>query len=1070
MTRHSSPNLALLALLFFVLGALPFAAHAQSATATLSGTVLDPNGAVIPGATITVTNSATGLSRETTTNDEGHFTVPLLPPSSYSVTARREGFYVLMIPNIVLNVGDEKSLKIELKVGDVKETVNVTGETPLISESPAVGTVVDRQFVENVPLNGRSFQSLITSVPGVVVVPGAVTGRQGEFSINGQRTEANYYTVDGVSANTGNIVGTAGAFGASGSVPEVTALGTTQSIVSLDALQEFRIQTSSYSAEYGRTPGGQISFVTRSGTNDLHGSAFDYLRNGVFDANNWFNNANRLVKTSERQNDFGATLGGPIVIPHVYRGRGRTFFFFSYEGLRLSIPQSPPISFVPDRCVRGVAGACTGTDQPATLPLQPFLNAFPLPTGPALLNAAGATTGLAQFATAFSVPGSLNSTSIRIDHMLRNNFTIFGRYSDAPSNSVARGGSPLPYSDVTTSYNVVRSLTMGATNVFTSRLTNELRFNNTWNTSRAKISVDNFGGAVPLELKDIKDTTGQSTPQIESLNVALSLGSLTQLSIADRNTSQHQVNFTDTLSYSLGRHSLKFGIDYRHLDTPMTLAKLSVTPIFTSKAQLQSGSPSSGNISSQASIPIEPIYYNVSLFAQDEWKVTPRLNLSLGLRWELNPPPDDAFGNLPYTLDQTANLKTAVVAPKGTPLWRTTHNNFAPRVGAVYHLFRKAGRETIVRGGFGVYYDLGNTYASTGYLSVGITASKTLTATPFPFTSTQLALPAPSVTAPYAGSVTAFDENLRLPYTLEWNAAIEQALGKSQTLTISYVGSAGRRLLLQRIARPATLGNTNFTATGSLNLITNRPTSDYDAMQLQYQRRLKRGFQANASYTWSHSIDEASVNGAVVQLLRASSNFDIRHNFQLAATYDLPGKYDSALARAILAHWALEARVMARSALPFDVLGGSTFDAAGLQQQVRANLVAGQPIYIDDQTAPGGRRVNFSAFTIPTAAQQAAGQYGDAPRNFLRAFPASQVDFGIRREFPLYEKVKLQFRAEAFNLFNHPNFGGVANVLASGATLFGRANNTLNNQLGGLNALYQQGGPRSFQFALKIVF
>ncbi len=1050
---------------------LVFASPLFAQNASLGGLIQDQTKAVVPGAGVSAINRDTGVVRNTNSNEQGYYSLPALQPGRYKITAHAAGFQTIVREDVKLEVEQNARLDFVLPVGASEQTVNVEGGAPMINTTDgSVSTVVDRQFVENIPLNGRSFQSLITSVPGVVVVPGAITGRQGEFSINGQRTESNYYVVDGVSANTGNLVATAGAFGASGSMPEVSALGTTQSLVSLEALQEFRIQTSTYSAEYGRTPGAQISFVTRSGNNDLHGSAYDYFRNGVFDANNWFNNANLLPKTSERQNNFGATLGGPVVIPGLFNGHNRTFFFFSYEGLRLSTPQSPPTTFVPDGCIRGFAGACAGADAAAPLALRPFLNSFPIPNGPVLLNAAGLTTGLAQFTSAFSVPGSLDATSIRIDHSFNNNFTLFGRYSDSPSRSVRRGGSPLPFSNLTTATNVVRTLTLGTTNALTSRLINELRVNSTWNNGRSQVTLDNFGGAVPFELKDIRDTSGQPTPQIESLNFILSLGTSIQASVGDTRSAQRQLNFVDTLSYSPGRHAMKFGMDFRRLNTPLTLSKLSLSPIFSSKTQVQQGAPATGNVGSIESVPIEPIYRNLSFFAQDDWKITPRLSLSLGLRWDFNPPPGDAHGNIPYTLDQTTNLTTAVVAPKGSPLWQATYRNFAPRMGAVYQLIPTPGRETVIRGGFGVYYDLGNTYASTGYSSVGIGSSKVLSNTLFPFTSVQMTLPPPSVTAPYTGSVTAFDPHLRLPYTSQWNLAIEQALGRSQTFRISYVGSAGRRLLLSRNLRPAVLGNTNFTATGTLNLITNQSTSDYDAMELQYQRRLARGLQVNAAYTWSHSIDEASVNIIVLQLLRANSNFDVRHNFQTAATYDIPGKYSNPFVGAILRHWSLDTRITGRSALPFDVVGTTTFDVAGLQQYVRANVVPGQPIYIDDPVAPGGRRVNFSAFAIPTAAQQAAGQFGDAPRNFLRAFPAWQLDFGVRREFPLQERVKLQFRAEAFNLFNHPNFGAVTNTLLSGAALFGRANNTLNNQLGGLNALYQAGGPRSLQFALKLIF
>jgi hypothetical protein len=1038
-------------------------AFGQTATATLSGTVADANGGLISGASITLLNSATSLKRQTTTNGEGSFTFPLLPPGTYTLTTQHEGFTTTKIPDLTLNVGDRKALQIQLQTGDVNATVQVTNEPPLINESPAVGTVVDRQFVENMPLNGRSLQSLITLTPGVTVVPNASTNVRGELSVNGQRAESNYYTVDGVGANTGTIPGNVVVFGGSGNLPGETALGTTQSLVSLDALQEFRIQTSTYSAEYGRTPGAQISFVTRSGTNDWHGTAFDFVRNVIFDANNWFNNANRLPKSKTRQNDFGATLSGPILLPRFgegghqpwYNGHNRTFFFFSYEGLRLSTPQPAATTFVPTVALRQTAPAA----------LKPLLNAYPLPNGPD-----NGATGAAQFTSAFSTPGTLDATSIRIDHTFNTKFSIFGRFSYSPSQALRRVVT-LPLSNPSTVATLVKTLTIGMTNTVSSRLANEFRGNVTWNSGRGRMYLDDLGGAIPFTLDEVKDGNGQPTPGVDELQFLISFGGTRPLDLFDKTFAQRQLNFVDTLSYAIGSHSLKIGADFRQLNTPIHVASVLEAAVFTTATQVQQNLVASGSFAqSQASFPIGPVYKNLSLFVDDAWRPTSRLSLSLGLRWELNPPPTDAYGNPPYTLDQITDLTTAKLAPKGTPLWETTYRNFAPRLGLAYKLRQSSERETVVRGGFGVFYDLGNTFASSGYGGVGIGGRSNFANVPFPFTAAQLNIPPPSVTPPYNGSVTAFDPHLQLPYTLQWNAAIEQALGQRQALNVSYIGAAGRRLLLVRQFFPASKGNPNFMSGGSLTVTSNGATSDYDALQVQFQRRLSKGLQAQASYTWSHSIDEASLNSVVFELLRASSDFDVRHNFQAAITYDMPGRYDNPLAGAILRHWAIDARVTARSALPFEVSSGVIFDVSGTRQQLRANLVPGQPLYIKDTTAPGGRKVNFNAFTAPTAAEQAAFQFGNAPRNLLRGFPAWQVDFAVRREFPLYERLKLQFRAEAFNVFNHPIFGAIQNTLTTGPTQFGRATGSLNNQLGGLNALYQQGGPRSLQFALKVIF
>lgn len=1059
MTRRHSFHFALRALLLFALCALPFAgARAQSATATLSGTVQDQNGAVIPGASVVVLNKATGLQREVTTNDDGSFTVPLLPPSTYTVTVRREGFGPVEAKDVVLNVGDQKGLKIQLKAGDVNAEVQITSEAPLINESPAVATTIDRQFVGNLPLNGRSFQSLILLTPGVVIMPSG-TGARGEFSVNGQRTEANYFTVDGVSANTGVPAGSlGGAAGFSGSTPSGTAVGTTQSLVSIDALQEFRIQTSSYSAEYGRSPGAQISFSTRVGTNDFHGSAFEYVRNEVFDANNWFNNANRLPKTPLRQNQFGGTFGGPVILPRFgeggkpfWNGRDRTFFFFSYEGLRLVVPAGAVTRQYPSMALR----------QSSPSAIRTILNSWPVPNGPDLGN------GLAVYTAAFSNPSNVDATSIRIDHRFSDNFTIFGRYSDSPSAAKSRVSNVA----LVNSFGFrVKSLTVGTTKIFSAATSNDFRVNYTQNTGSSHQTFDTFGGAQPFDPSAVLGPL----PEHFGFNFSLDFGGFPSISVNRIENAQRQWNITDTLGISMGDHSLKFGFDFRRLSTFSAQRGLGqVFSYFSQNDLLQNNAPSA-RVLTDALVPPTPIYTNFSAFAQDDWKVNRRLTLSLGLRWEVNPPPGEANGNLPYTLNQISDLRTAQLAPQGTPLWKTTYSSFAPRFGAAYVLRQAAGRETVLRGGFGVFYDLGNNRGSAGFGGVGFFTRSRLSNVSIPLNASQLTLSPPSVASPYNNTVYAFDPHLRLPYTLGWNVAVEQSLGKNQTLTASYVGASGRRLLVSQFTNPGALGNANFFSDEEwgLQLTTNRATSDYHSLQAQFQRRLSRGLQALVSYTWAHAIDDASNNIPITpdQLLRGNADFDIRHNLQAAVTYDIPGRFRNRLARAFLNHWSLDGRLMARSAMPVDVISNIILDPTGNLISVRANVVPGVPIYVSDPAAPGGRLVNFAAFTAPTAAEIAAGRFGNAPRNFVRGFAAWQVDFGLRRQFSLGERLKLQLRGEAFNLFNHPNFGAVGQYLFAGPSFFGRAQNTLNSNLGGLNALYQMGGPRSLQFSLRLSF
>ena len=369
---------------------------AQMETATLRGTVRDPNGLPVPEAGITTTRIETGTVATTRTNETGIYFFTGLVPGRYRMEVQKAGFNEVATKDFSLSVQQKLEQDFSLEIGSTTQTITVDSSTLAIDTQDAtVSTVVDRQFAENLPLNGRSFQSLIQLTPGVVLT--ANNGSEtGQFSVNGQRADANYWTVDGVSANIGiSAAGYVGE-GLAGSLGATNVFGGTNSLVSVDALQEFRIQTSTYAPEFGRTPGGQISIVTRSGTNQFHGSGFDYLRNDALDANDWFANTAGLPKAKERQTDFGGTFSGPIL-------KNKTFFFFSYEGLRLQLPQTA-LALVPD--TNPLDPYSRQFAEPA---LQPYLNAYPLPNGPEVLDANGNHQGVAQFDTAFSNPGSLNA-------------------------------------------------------------------------------------------------------------------------------------------------------------------------------------------------------------------------------------------------------------------------------------------------------------------------------------------------------------------------------------------------------------------------------------------------------------------------------------------------------------------------------------------------------------------------------------------------------------------------------------------------------------------------------------
>jgi hypothetical protein len=1045
---------------------------AQSTNGKISGLILDPTGGVIAGADLLVIDDVTGVKTSSRTNSDGIYVFPYLPPGPYRLQVSKVGFKTLIKPDIVLNVQDALSINFTLPIGAVSDSVTVEGGAAMVDTTDgSVSTVVDHQFVENMPLNGRSFQTLILLTPGVVAVPTTYSS-QGQFSINGQRSDANYLSVDGVSANTGITANLELNQTAGGSIAGFNAQGGTNSLVSVDAMQEFRVQTSSFAPEFGRTPGGQISIVTRSGTNQFHGTAFDYFRNDILDANDWFSNHLGLPKAKERQNDFGCVLGGPLI-------KDKTFFFFSYEGLRLRQPLTLQL-LVPDIPSRQAAPAA----------VQPFLNAFPLPSA----NSPSLPGGFAQLNTSYSNPSTLNAYSLRIDHTVNSRLSLFGRYNYSPSDASQR--DTLGLSDVATTSFKSHTMTLGLNFAISPRLNNDLRLNYSNVRGGSSSKIENFGGAVPLP-DSTMFPSGHSSATSEFALVILGGGSGTLgagevASGLIANNEQRQLNAVDSLSLVARAHELKFGVDYRWLSPiadnysyGQTITFLGVTgpsPSAPPPGYAVSGLAAQATI--QANQNLTLLSQNFSFYTQDTWKATPRLTLTYGLRWDINPPlKGKSLVSQPFTVLGLNNPATMTLAPQGTPLFATSYGNLAPRIGAAYQLRQEQAWETVLRGGAGIFYDLGsgdlgdNTFGSWPFQ-----ASKTLTNVPLPLTAAQTT-PAPFSESPPVGLLgMVTDPNLKLPRTYQWNAAVEQSLGANQTFSATYVGAIGRDLL-----RTDALFRPNSTFINAVNITKNAATSDYHSLQMKFQRRLSYGLQALASYSWSHSIDIASSDTtfrtAPAQLFnpnadRGNSDFDVRHSVTAALSYDVPFTFESVIARALLKNWAVDSFVIARSALPVNVLG-PVFIVSGTRFQSRPNLVPGVPLYLYGPQYPGGKILNNTpnqgglGCKGPFCAAP-SGQQGNFGRNVLRGFGAWQDDFSVRRQFRLRERVALQFRAEFFNVFNHPNFGSPVNTLSN--SLFGLSTQTLASNLGsggssgGFNPAYQIGGPRSIQLALKLQF
>jgi hypothetical protein len=1069
-----------------------FPLAAQSPTASVNGQVRDTSGAVVQNADVQLIEDRTNVEHGTKTNKDGIYSLSNIPPGNYHLQISKAGFKTLVKPGIVLNVLDALAINFDLPVGAVSQTVTVEGGGSVVNtESASVSTVVDRQFAENLPMNGRSFQTLIELTPGVVLTTSS-TASDGQFSINGQRADSNYWMIDGVSANIGMSAISGASDTLAGALGGFSAQGGTNSLVSVDAMQEFRIQTSTFAPEFGRTPGGQISIVTRSGTNQFHGTAFDYLRNDALDASNWFNgfvNVPPLPKAEERQNDFGGTLGGAII-------KNRTFFFFSYEGLRLRLPMTS-LSVVPDA---SYTPGTTNSRQNAIPAMQPFINAFPLPNpnSPEIpCNAvtdfecpASGETGSAALNSSYSNRSTLNATSLRLDHRLNDKLTLFGRYNYSPSALVDRpgvdGGASL--SLLETINMPTQTSTVGATWIASPTLTNDLRANYSRVDSSLAYSLDNFGGAVPF-LSSAAGLPSPYTNQNSEISIYV-FGLNATLNSGDGKTAQtqRQLNLVDSVSLQQGTHTLKFGVDYRRLTPSAANPSYVQYADFLNVSGMETGTLFAGSVDSFGHVPL--VFQNLGLFAQDTWRVRPRLTLTYGLRWDVDFAPRTSSGPSLPAVANFNNLSTLGIAPSGTPVFNTQYGNIAPRIGVAYQLFQTKGWESVVRGGWGIFYDLATTelqvlgneypFGSVNYVYGTY---------PLDPTSSTGGLPAPI--SSNNATLYALDPQLKTPYTQEWNLAFEQSLGSAQSLSATYTGAAGRHLLITEAYFAL---NPNV---ASAFLVGNYGSSDYDGLQLQFRRRLADGLQVLASYSWAHSIDTGST-GSGGNILgdvysrqlgadsnRGPSDFDIRNAASAALTYDLPVAHGNSLARVFSEGWSTQNTFQVRSATPVDVNYPYAYYIGTSQVTVRPDVVPGQPFYLNAAQCPtvlftpcpGGKGLNPAAFTPPPI-DPTTGEptrQGDVGRNRLRGFGAWQWDFALHRDFPIHEKLGLQFRAELFNILNHPNFGpplgglGYSSFGWSPQTL-GQSLNAANDGGGAFSTLYQLGGPRSVQLALKLQF
>jgi hypothetical protein len=681
----------------------------------------------------------------------------------------------------------------------------------------------------------------------------------------------------------------------------------------------------------------------------------------------------------------------------------------------------------------------------------------------------------------------LGAVSLRLDHKLNDSLLLFARYNYSPSSLLSFGGSIASPTNITT-----QTATIGATLSISPALLNDFRFNYSRTAAVNSFYTDTVGGAVVPSFANLLPspfTTQGSSLSFGIFSISADIGT----GVNSKNV-QRQINIVDTVSLHSGSHSLKFGVDFRRL-----------TPSFGHPAYVQDNyfndipSAEAGTLAlffANESTDAYLLFRNLGLYAQDTWQLGPRVVVTYGLRWDVDFAPSTTKGPQLAAINACCNFATIALAPAGTPVFGTTYGNVAPRIGVAYQLSQRPGWETVIRSGFGVFYDLADQDAGllANYQSYPFGSGLSIYSGTFPLNNQQAVPPPVSPANLESEGLNAYDPHLQLPYTLEWNLALEQAIGAERTLSLSYIGAAGRRLTQSELG----YANSNILYA---SVVSNLGTSDYDALQAQFKQRLAHNLQLLASYTWAHSIDTGSASSLgetanfFSQQYGASSNrgpsdFDIRNAFNAGLTYNIPSPHANALTSAILKGWSTETTIQARSALPVNIDDQSLTYSFGTGQDfadIRPDVIPGQPLYLYGAQYPGGKAINNTPGLVtcsngspsvgpfclpPTDSSGIPLRQGDLGRNALRGFGATQWDFAVHRDFPIHESLNLQFRAEMFNVINHPNFGPPIGDLSN--ALFGLSTSTLANSLNqtgsALSPLYQIGGPRSIQFALKLVF
>ena len=1072
----SSAKTFCLAKLFFAVLAtlvvMPLAVVAQVTSATIVGTVTDPSGAAVPGAQVTARNIDTGLARTVTAGDDGTYRLEFLPVGNYAVEVTTEGFKKAYLNNVVLRVNDTIRVDVALTVGLVNETVTVAETAPpeVNTSTPEIGRTIQSAEITSLPLVERNVYTLLDLTPGVQSnnngVAAASTGTSSLIlGFPEQRTLIN----GGTDGGTGSVN-----YYLDGGV-NMTGLRNTGNILpNPDAIQEFRVQTNSYNAEYGRFASGVINVLTKSGTNQFHGSAFEFLRNTVFNANDW---GSQLARAPFHRNQFGATLGGPI-------RKDKTFFFFSYSGLRQTTSTFLSGAIVPTALERVGNFTASGTKPVDPATGQAFVcngvtnvicpNRLD-PVAVKIINNYIPLSNVANSRWQGNIPSPFDTNEYlgKVEHQLNAAHRLtFSYFNTAGTNTVRAGGGNLPW----------------ASQQFKWRQHN-VNLSDVWIISAEKINqfwvtyTRNFGGRLNLPATSLGDLGSsfaiQGKPSLPQITVS-GFFTLTN-SIGGPTAGTNFYSMRDVFSWNTGNHSLKFGGEIS-LGKDIQDTLLNNYGVFTfnngvtknALADFLIGIPSA--ISQDAPVTGYTNTWYTALFVQDDFRIHPRLTLNIGLRWDIQAPPKDPYNRV---VNYSPGFKSTVnaIAPIGAKFYGDPNverggipaafDHFSPRIGFAWD---PAGNgKTSIRGAFGAFYgsisgnewntmtnfqpfstrlSFSNINQKTNAAGVPLGASLSnpynafVGGPPFPYKGTFTT----------GGGLFPVAADFAWPYSYQFNVSLQRQLTKDLTVGAAYVGTRAKNLPFARDINYPVL---TPTATNSgANVLSRRPNpafgaileldsdqdADYNGLQITSNMRMSHHLMFNAFYTFSHTNTSVQLQNNTTQggaqnfskLFedRGRADTDQRHVFSMSFNYQ-PDYFSksNALVRHLLNGWSISPIIKLRSGLPFSITNGNVDANLDGNGSDRAQLI-GDP-HVDNPTAE--RWFNTAAF-VQNKVVTGVATDGNSPRNLLDGPGYKVVDLAISRDFRFNERFKLRFRAEATNVFNMVNLGQPGNSVPSGAT------------------------------------